>query len=785
MAELLDRLQQALADRYRIERELGRGGVATVFLATDLKHQRGVALKVLHPELALALGSARFLREIATVAQFRHPNILPLHDSGVADGLLYYVMPFIEGETLRQRLEREKQLPMEDALRITREVGDALGYAHGLGVVHRDVKPENILFEAGHAVVTDFGIARAVSTAGTAKLTETGLAVGTPAYMSPEQAAGDPTLDGRSDIYSLACVLYEMLGGSPPFTGPTPQAVLASQIADPVPSLRTLRPAVPPGVERAVTRALAKPAAERYATAEEFVQQLTRASTAEAVASEARRDRARRRWRAALVVAVVIVVAGVGWWGVKAINTAGGHGPIRRLAVLPLTNLIGDTAQIYLVDGLQDLLITELMKLPSLAVISRASVMGYRNAPKPVPEVARELRVDAVVEGSVLRTGDSLILNVQLIDGRTESQRWAQTYPRTTRDALSLPPEAARAIAQHLGTAAGTEALARLPGTRAMDPRASDLYFRGVHACDQGTLEATTQGIQYLRRAIDLDATFARAYAELGMCYASMPINTWAAPQDAFPKALAAAEQALRLDSTLAEAYAVRASVKLQYDLDRKSPEADHARALQLSPSSADVHFARSTWLLAVGRFDEAVSEMRRATELDPLNVGLDCGLGWTYYLARRYDESIAQLRRTAEAVPEWYMPVAVLAFVYSLKGMHTEAVGACQRAMALRNPEDQGVPVQCAWVYGRAGRRAEARRLLDITFDIGRRHWLDPYLVAMAYDGLGETDQAFRWLDRAVTERSAEVILLPIDPILDDLRSDPRFAAVVRRARL
>ena len=398
MPELLDRLQQALGGRYRIERELGRGGFATVYLATDLKHQREVALKVLHPELALALGSQRFLREIAMVAQFRHPHILPLYDSGDADGLLYYVMPFIEGESLRQRLEREPQLPLEDALRITREVADALGYAHGLGVVHRDVKPENILFEAGHAIVADFGIARAVQAAGTQRLTETGLAVGTPAYMSPEQAAGDPALDGRSDVYSLACVLYEMLGGAPPFTGPSPQAVLAAQIADPVPQLRALRPTMPAGVERALERALAKEAAQRYATAEELVQHLTRASTAESIAAEFRRERTRRRWRAVLTAAGAVLVVAVGWWTVSVVARAGGP-RIRSLAVLPLQNLSGDTAQDYFVLGMYDGLIGELDQITALRVISRTSSQVYQGTRKTVPQIARELNVDKGQQG--------------------------------------------------------------------------------------------------------------------------------------------------------------------------------------------------------------------------------------------------------------------------------------------------------------------------------------------------------------------------------------------------
>jgi serine/threonine-protein kinase len=314
------RLTQALADRYRIERQIGSGGMATVYLAEDLKHHRKVAIKVLTPEVAHAVGPERFLNEIEIAANLTHPNILPLHDSGQADGLLYYVMPYVEGESLRDRLIREKHLPLEDAIRIVGEVADALSYAHDLQLIHRDIKPENILSTAGHAVVADFGIARAVDTAGGDRLTKTGLTVGTPTYMSPEQAAGTEALDGRSDTYSLACLAYEMLGGEPPFTGPTPQAVLARHAVDPVPELRTIRPGIPAGVEQAIEKALAKVPADRFPTAQAFADALTNASTDEAIAAEfARRGREAGRRRMGLA-AVVVLLAALGVWVVTGLG---------------------------------------------------------------------------------------------------------------------------------------------------------------------------------------------------------------------------------------------------------------------------------------------------------------------------------------------------------------------------------------------------------------------------------------------------------------------------------
>ena len=337
MADLLDRLKSALSERYAITRVLGRGGMATVYLAEDLRHHRNVAVKVLEPDLAQAIGSSRFLREIEIAARLTHPNILPLHDSGEADGLLYYVMPYIEGESLRERLTREKQLPVEEAVRIIREVADALSCAHSQGVIHRDIKPENILLAADHAVVSDFGIARAIDAAGTERLTGTGLAVGTPAYMSPEQATGERGVDARSDIYALGCVLYELLAGEPPYAGPTPHVVIAKLMADPVPSVRRLRDTVPAGVYQALVKALAKTPADRFTTAADFSAALDRASI---LPSIGRGLTVRGRRAVALAVVLVVLLSGGAWLVIRA-GLFGGP-QLDSIAVLPFDNLSRD-----------------------------------------------------------------------------------------------------------------------------------------------------------------------------------------------------------------------------------------------------------------------------------------------------------------------------------------------------------------------------------------------------------------------------------------------------------
>src|SRR6266705_5103944 len=413
MPDLLAVLRDALADRYAGERELGRGGMATVFLAEDLKHRRPVAIKVLHPELAAAVGADRFLREIELAARLQHPHILPLYDSGTAAGFLYYVMPYVEGESLRDRLEREKQLPLEDTLRIGGEVAGALAYAHSHGVVHRDVKPENVMLSGGTAVVADFGIARAVTAAGEEhQLTQTGTVIGTPAYMSPEQATGSAEIDGRSDQYSLACVVYEMLVGEPPFTGPTAQAVMARHSLDLVSPPSIVRSTIPDAVEGAILRALSKVPADRYPTAALFAEAVNTPSAATGAHRRATLERAGKRrsalWRIAPVMVVVAALAG--YLATRSARAgrgaaAGGLDP-RHLAVLYFEDLSAGKKLGYVADGLTEALIDALSQVPALTIISKNGVASYRTPEVAPDSVARALSVGTLVRGDVEETGN-------------------------------------------------------------------------------------------------------------------------------------------------------------------------------------------------------------------------------------------------------------------------------------------------------------------------------------------------------------------------------------------
>jgi len=470
VADLFETLRDALVERYAVERELGRGGMATVFLAEDLKHQRPVAIKVLHSELAAALGSDRFLREIEIAARLRHPHILPLYDSGSAGRFLYYVMPYVEGESLRDRLEREKQFSLEDALKITAEVASALAYAHSHGVVHRDIKPENIMLEGGTAVVADFGIARAVSAAGAGEhLTQTGTVIGTPMYMSPEQATGSGEIDGRSDQYSLACVLYEMLVGAPPFSGPSAQAIMARHSLDLVSPPSIVRTTIPDAVEDAILRALAKTPADRFPTTALFAEALQRPSAATGPMRRVTRPvTAPRRWlgmrpEVALGVVGVLVLAAA--WGTRSLwsrsarptaVTAGGLDP-RRIAVLYFDDLSRDSSLAYLADGLTETLIDELGPVKPLDVISRNGVARYRHASVSRDSIARAFKVGSLVEGSVEQVGEHVRVTVRLVDGSSGADIDRQTFEEPKGNLLRIRDTLTRQVASALRGRLGEE----------------------------------------------------------------------------------------------------------------------------------------------------------------------------------------------------------------------------------------------------------------------------------------------------------------------------------------
>ncbi len=740
MDDQFDRLKAALADHYAIEREIGSGGMATVYLAEDLKHHRKVAVKVLRPEIASALGADRFVREIEIAANLSHPLILPLHDSGEADGNLFYVMPFVEGESLRERIDRDGKLPLDEIVRLTENVAAALTYAHQNGIVHRDVKPENIMLTGGSAVVADFGIARAVSVAGGTRLTETGVAIGTPAYMSPEQAFGDANIDGRSDVYALGCVAYEMASGRVPFEAPTPQAMLAKHAVDTPRSLRTIDPTMPLFLERAVSRALAKEPAQRFKTPNELAE-ILRSQT---------------------------VIAQVGR---------------RRLAVLPPTNLTNDPEQEYFVQGMHNALISELQKV-GIAVIARTSVLQYENTQKPIRNIAAELGVDALLEPSVFRTGNSVELEVRVVDGTTE-EYLADPISRggELQNVAALVRGLTSAIAAEIQVALTPEAEARLASVRTVNPEAYEAYLKGqVYLATFGQTEMET-ALEYFERARNIDPDYALAYAGIGMTWAVRQQIGFVPHSESAPRIRAAVARALELDSTLVEVQVALAGAKTWTDWDWVEGEAAFRRAIELNPNHPDVRANYAHFLCMMLRHDEAMPQAERAVELDPFNPMSQNHYGWVLYFVRRYDDAIAQFKNLHRMAPNHPGASYGLSHVYHQKGMYDESLAAVQSGFYLMG--QMQVEEALASGYAEGGYRGARRHLGDMLATRRNETYVLPTDIAMAYSLAGEISQAVDWLELGFEEHDPYMAYLSGDPVFDPLREDPRFQDLLRRMNL
>jgi len=668
LADSLERLTAALADRYRVERELGEGGMATVYLAHDLKHERDVAIKVLRPEIGAALGADRFLLEIKTTANLRHPHIVPLYDSGeillapAAPGegpqaLLYYVMPLVEGESLRHRLAREKQLPIDEALRIAGEVADALSYAHARGVVHRDIKPENILLEGGHAVVADFGIARAMRAAGAERLTGTGTSVGTPAYVSPEQAAGEGDIDGRSDLYSLACVLYEMLGGQAPFTGPTAAAITRQHlIADP-PPITNLRPSVPAPVVDALQRALSKSPADRFNPVAQFGAAIAPGAVATGTtAAPARARRAGAPRRIAIGLLAVAIVTAIVIWRLVSAPPAGAT---TSIAVLPFADLSPDHSNAYLGDGIAETLIDALVNVSGLTVAARTSAFSFRGREADVREIGRELHVAAVLEGSVQRAGDQLRVTAQLVRTADGVNLWSQRFDRPATEIFAVQDEVARSAvaAMQLTMSPSADSVGAVGGTKVS--AAYDAYLLGRYHWNLRTTEGMIHATTAFRQAVALDSGYARGWSGLADAYALSIPTEYNVPGLSQDSLLTLGEQAARraiaLAPTLGEAYASLGEI-LEGRSRWSEATAQFEQAVRLAPRYPTGHQWYAYNLQVHVRWDEAVREMEIAHQLDPLSHVITLSLASLYDGADRFAEATPLYAQGLAQSPEaWY----------------------------------------------------------------------------------------------------------------------------------
>jgi serine/threonine-protein kinase len=786
--DLLARLQAGLTGRYRIERELARGRTATVCVAYDMKHDRQVALKVLHPELAAAVGPERFLREIQFAARLEHPHIVALHDSGEADGLLYFVMPYVVGESLRDRLEREAQLPIAEALRIAGDVADALGYAHGLGVVHRDIKPENILLADGRALVTDFGIARAISAAGSERLTETGIALGTPAYMSPEQGMEEGEVDGRSDLYALGCVVYEMLAGAPPFTGPTAQAILARHAVDPVAPIRTVRGTVSAGVERAVLQALAKVPADRFRSAAEFAHALTEPRPPLRVPRTSRAKLVIGTGLSAAAALALLLGFTLGGWRGRA-SAKGSATWLRSIAVLPLDNLSRDTTQDAFADGMTTALITDLGRIRALRVIAKRAVTPFKGSALPAHLIAESLHADVLVEGGIERSGDRFRLDLQLIDAASGGQLWADRFEDATQNRFAVQDTASRSVVAALNlplTAAEARTL-RTPPTSNLE--AYDLFLRGKIRVRHETRVDDSIAIALLQRAVALDPSFAVAQAWLARAYTLRVAQFDPLDSAALEGAFLATEKAFQVNPDLAEAHFARANLlwgaTKQFAHERAIQE--DRRAVELSPNLDAAHHHLGLVYMHIGLLDKAAEELRKTLAIDPGDWMAQERIGETQLWQGRYEEAF----RILQKVPPEYNPAfwtfdATWALIQL--GLNEDATALIERYLH-EHPEDRGglMTGLRALVSAKRGdaRRAEADIQSAIEKGKGFVHFHHTaYSIASAYALLRQPRAAVEWLRRTAQNGFPCYPLFASDRNLNNVRGDSAFVAFLREQK-
>jgi TolB-like protein/Flp pilus assembly protein TadD len=691
--EPFDRLQAALTGRYGIERELGRGGMATVFLARDLRHDRPVALKILHPELAASLGPDRFLREIRLAARLQHPHVLSVFDSGDAGGQLWFTMPYVEGETLRERLRREGQLPIDDALRIARETADALDYAHQQGIVHRDIKPENILLTKRHALVADFGIARALDSAAEGstreqRLTETGMSIGTPAYMSPEQASGDREVGPRSDIYSLGCVLYEMLAGEPPFTGPNAQAILLRKFTENPRPLRSLRDTVPPAVEEAVTKALARSPADRFGTAGDFVKVLetagVRTTSSAAAATSAvigsgpttavRRPPFLLRYPlvATLLVGIAIGLGVLFAWRRSRATDEAAPGMVKTVAVLPFENL-GGAGDEYFSDGITDEVRGKLSSLPGLQVTARSSSAEYKKTHKRPQEVGRELGVDYLLTGTVRwekgQGGASRVrVSPELIQVSTGATKWQQPFDAALTDVFQVQADIAGRVAEALNVALGANAREKLAERPTQNLAAYDAFLKGEAAYAQGSNPATLrEAVGYFEQAVALDSTFAVAWA--GLSQAQSFLYTSGASPARADQSRSAAERAIALTPNRPEGFIALGDYYRRVPVDPTRATEQYNKGLRLAPTNVDVLRGLGLAEQSLGRWEQAVEHLRRGQSVDPRSGAIASVLGQALLWLRRYPEALPAFDRAIELRPRDLQTFEGKAMVYIAQG--------------------------------------------------------------------------------------------------------------------
>ncbi len=770
------------AGRYQLIEELGRGGMGVVYKAEDTKLKRTVALKFLPPELThIPDVKDRFMREAQAAAALDHPNICTVYEFDEAEKKTFISMAYIEGQSLRKKIE-SGPLELDEALRIATQVAEGLQVAHKKGVVHRDIKSVNIMVtEDNQAKIMDFGLAR--MTGGTL-LTQEGMTMGTIAYMSPEQARGEE-VDHRTDIWSLGVVLYEMFGGQLPFKGEQDQAVVYSILNEQPKPITDLRSEIPISIGQVVAKALEKNPDERYQQVEELVEELKSISAGivpEEIKVRLRKAKLRKRKRTILytcaagsVIAMVVIALNL--------FMGGRAEAIESIAVLPFENLTGDAGKEYFVDGATDEVIGQLSKIGAWRVISRTSVMHYKGVDKPLAEIARELNVDAVVEGTVYQTGESVRIGVKLIDVLSEEQNlWADTYDRPMTDVLIIYSEIASTIADKTQVNLSAEEMTRLTSASQVNPESYDAYLKGIPHLDKLTPEGFKIALQYFQLALEIDPNNALAHVGVSNVWGSRQQMGIVPRQEAMPLRMAALEKALELDNTLAEAHRALAGYRCWGEWNWESAEKEFQQALRLNPNYTHALAGYSHLLCHMGRIEEALPHIERALELDPLNTKRHAFYGVVLFYHRRFDDALAAFRTALDIEPYNMVALWNLGLALGANGMYDEQLAIYRRLYA----DDAELTKALEDGFKEAGYKGAYRAVADLMAErygkpgksVEVTDISDNYFIA------GDYDLAIDWLEKAYEERSPNLPYLGL-PYFDPLRSDPRFQDLLRKMNL
>src|SRR6266568_3202290 len=828
--------------RYEIRSQIGAGGMGEVYLALDTRLDRKVALKILPAEVAAHPDRMkRFVQEAKAASALNHPNIITIYEIDETESGHFIAIEFIEGETLRERMRKASIKPGE-VLDVAAQIASALSAAHAAGIVHRDVKPENIMMRAdGIVKVLDFGLAKLTerlppdsvdAEAATKALvqTEPGVVLGTTAYMSPEQARG-LAVDARTDMFSLGVVIYELVAGRTPFGGTTRSDLIAALLEREPPPLARFAPEVPAELERIVLKALAKDPDERFQTAKDLLIDLkrlkqrldvqieiARASAPELSGGGGAEPTAAReivptapqtdaptalgpssatssaeylvsgikQHKLAVIAALLVLIIGAAGLGIY-LHARNTEVTIGSIAVLPFVNQSHDPNSEYLSDGLTESIINSLTQLPNLKVSARSSVFRYKGKDDDPMAVGKELGVSAVLTGRIMQRSDSLTISTELLDVRENKQLWGEQYQRKVSDLLAVERDIAQEITGNLRVRLSGPEQSRVAKHYTENPEAYQLYLKGRFYWNRRTEDGSRKGIEYFQLAIEKDPTYALAYTGLADCYSVLGTSynfASLSPSEAIPKAKAAVTKALELDDTLAEAHTSLAYIRLNYDWDWPGAEREFKRAIELNPNYDNAHHWYSHYLMAMGRTEESLRESNRALELDQLGPIMNVHLGWHYFYAHQYDLAIEQFRKTLEMDPNYGLTHWYLGQAYEQKAMYAEAETELRKAKDLL-PENVIVEADIGHAYAVSGKRDEARKVIDELKELSRRRYVASYHIALIYTGLGDKDRAFEWLDNAYRERSDLLVYLKVEPRLDSLRSDQRFADLVRRVEL